>query len=218
MKKAVIFDLDGTLANTIESITLCGNRALAKCGFPAYGEADYKYFVGDGAAELVRRALIRSGDDALVHFDEAFGEYIRLFRKDCMYHVRPYEGIVSLLDTLTGRGIRIAVLSNKPHANSISVVETWFGKGYFDWIQGQKEEIPRKPDPAGAYEIVKGFGLSARDFLYVGDTGVDMRTGKAAGMWTIGVLWGFRDRKELEENQADAIVERAEEILDFIED
>lgn len=216
MKKAVIFDLDGTLANTIESITFCGNRALARFGFPSYGEEEYKYFVGDGAAELIRRALIRAGDDGLKHFDEVFGEYLRLFKKDCMYHVRPYEGIVPLLDALKEKGIRIAVLSNKPHANSVSVVEMLFGKGYFDRIQGQEEHIPRKPDPAGACEIAKDFGLCAGDFLYVGDTGVDMRTGKAAGMRTIGVLWGFRDRKELEENQADEIVERPEEILSLI--
>lgn len=216
MKKAVIFDLDGTLADTIESITFCGNRALAKFGFPAYTEADYKYFVGDGAAELVRRALVRTGGDAPAHFDEVYGEYTRLFKRDCMYHVRPYEGIVPMLDSLKEQGIRIAVLSNKPHANSISVVETLFGSGYFDRIQGQKEQIPRKPDPAGVYEIEAGLGLAPEDFLYVGDTGVDMRTGKAAGLYTVGVLWGFRDRRELEENHADTVIEYPEELLRLI--
>ena len=100
MKKAVIFDLDGTLANTIESLTYCGNRALRKFGLPEFEEADYKYFVGDGAAVLVRRALDKAGDTGLIHFQEVFEEYSRLFEKDCMYHVRPYEGIRELLEEL----------------------------------------------------------------------------------------------------------------------
>lgn len=216
MKKAVIFDLDGTLANTIESLTYCGNRALRKYGFREFGDEDYKYFVGDGAATLIQRALAKAGDTEGEHFDEVFAEYKRLFKVDCMYHVCPYDGIVELLQALKEKGVRIAVLSNKPHENTINVVETLFGKGMFDWIQGQKDGIPKKPDPAGVYQIEEGLGLAAEDFLYVGDTGVDMKTGTSAGLFTVGVLWGFRKREELEENHADAIIAEPLELLAYL--
>lgn len=217
MKKAVIFDLDGTLADTIASIAWCGNRALARFGLPSFTEAEYKRFVGDGAAMLVRRALLAAGDGKLSRFDEVYQEYRDIFSRDCMYQVKPYEGIVPLLSELKKRGIRIAVLSNKPDADSRHVVEELFGKGYFDHVQGQAEGIPRKPDPAGVYRIMEAFGMRAEDFLYVGDSCVDMRTGKAAGLFTVGVLWGFRDRAELEENHADAVIARPEELLSFLD-
>ena len=217
MKKAVIVDLDGTLADTITSIAWCGNRALARFGLPSFTEAEYKRFVGDGAAMLVRRALLAAGDGKLSRFDEVYQEYRDIFSRDCMYQVKPYEGIVHLLSELKKRGIRIAVLSNKPDADSRHVVEELFGKGYFDHVQGQAEGIPRKPDPAGVYRIMEAFGMRAEDFLYVGDSCVDMRTGKAAGLFTVGVLWGFRDRAELEENHADAVIARPEELLSFLD-
>ena len=217
MKKAVIFDLDGTLADTIASIAWCGNRALARFGLPSFTEAEYKRFVGDGAAMLVRRALLAAGDGKLSRFDEVYQEYRDIFSRDCMYQVKPYEGIVPLLSELKKRGIRIAVLSNKPDADSRHVVEELFGKGYFDHVQGQAEGIPRKPDPAGVYRIMEAFGMRAEDFLYVGDSCVDMRTGKAAGLFTVGVLWGFRDRAELEENHADAVIACPEELLSFLD-
>ena len=217
MKKAVIFDLDGTLADTIASIAWCGNRALARFGLPSFTEAEYKRFVGDGAAMLVRRALLAAGDGKLSRFDEVYQEYRDIFSRDCMYQVKPYEGIVPLLSELKKRGIQIAVLSNKPDADSRHVVEELFGKGYFDHVQGQAEGIPRKPDPAGVYRIMEAFGMRAEDFLYVGDSCVDMRTGKAAGLFTVGVLWGFRDRAELEENHADAVIARPEELLSFLD-
>ncbi len=216
MKKAVIFDLDGTLANTIESLKYCGNRALKKYGFREFDDEDYKYFVGDGAATLVQRALIKAGDADCVHFEEVFAEYTRLFKADCMYQVRPYDGIVELLQALRERGVKIAVLSNKPHANTINVVETLFGEGVFDWIQGQMDGVPKKPDPAGVYQIEEGLGFAAEDFLYVGDTGVDMQTGGSAGLFTVGVLWGFRKREELEENNACAIIREPLELLELL--
>ena len=216
MKKAVIFDLDGTLADTIASITYCGNLALSRFGLPSFGEEDYKRFVGDGAAMLVRRALLAAGDERLEHFDEVYEAYLEIFAKDCMYQVKPYEGICALLEELKRLSVRIAVLSNKPDADSIRVVEALFGRGLFDFVQGQREDIPRKPDPAGVYRIMEAFGLPAGDFLYVGDSGVDMKTGRAAGIFTVGVLWGFRDRKELVENGADAVISKPLELLSHL--
>ena len=216
MKKAVIFDLDGTLADTIASITYCGNLALSRFGLPAFGEEDYKHFVGDGAAMLIRRALLAAGDERLEHFDEVYETYLEIFAKDCMYQVKPYEGICALLEELKRLNVRIAVLSNKPDRDSLRVVEALFGKGYFDFVQGQREDIPRKPDPAGVYRIMEAFVLPAGDFLYVGDSGVDMKTGRAAGIFTVGVLWGFRDREELVENGADAVISKPLELLSHL--
>lgn len=216
MKKAVIFDLDGTLADTIASITYCGNLALSRFGLPSFGEEDYKHFVGDGAAMLIRRALLAAGDERLEHFDEVYETYLEIFAKDCMYQVKPYEGICALLEELKRLSVRIAVLSNKPDRDSLRVVEALFGKGYFDFVQGQRADIPRKPDPAGVYRIMEAFVLPAGDFLYVGDSGVDMKTGRAAGIFTVGVLWGFRDRKELVENGADAVISKPLELLSHL--
>ena len=216
MKKAVIFDLDGTLADTIASITYCGNLALSRFGLSSFGEEDYKHFVGDGAAMLVRRALLAAGDERLEHFDEVYEAYLEIFAKDCMYQVKPYEGICALLEELKRLSVRIAVLSNKPDRDSLRVVEALFGKGYFDFVQGQRADIPRKPDPAGVYRIMEAFVLPAGDFLYVGDSGVDMKTGRAAGIFTVGVLGGFRDRKELVENGADAVISKPLELLSHL--
>ena len=216
MKKAVIFDLDGTLADTIASITYCGNLALSRFGLPSFQEEDYKRFVGDGAAMLIRRALLAAGDGKLSHFDQVYEAYLKIFAEGCMYQVKPYDGIVPLLEKLKHLGVRIAVLSNKPDADSLRVVEELFGKGFFDFVQGQREDVPRKPDPAGVYRIMEHFGLPASDFLYVGDSGVDMRTGKAAGIFTVGVLWGFRDRKELVENGADAVIAGPQELFAYL--
>ena len=216
MKKAVIFDLDGTLADTIASITYCGNLALSRFGLSSFGEEDYKHFVGDGAAMLIRRALLAAGDERLEHFDEVYETYLEFFAKDCMYQVKPYEGICALLEELKRLSVRIAVLSNKPDRDSLRVVEALFGKGYFDFVQGQRADIPRKPDPAGVYRIMEAFVLPAGDFLYVGDSGVDMKTGRAAGIFTVGVLWGFRDRKELVENGADAVISKPLELLSHL--
>jgi len=216
MKKAVIFDLDGTLSDSIASMKYCGDRALAPFGYGPFPESDYKYFVGDGAANLVKRALKAGGDEDLVHFEEAFALYKKFFADDCMYQVKPYSGIPELLAALKEKGLKIAVLSNKPHDQTIDVIETLFGKGYFDIIQGQKDELPIKPDPAGVFAILKQLNLTAEDILYLGDTATDMKTGKSAGAFTVGALWGFRNRKELEEGHADAIIAHPLELLRYV--
>lgn len=216
MKRAVIFDLDGTLSDSIASMKYCGDRALAPFGYGPFPESDYKYFVGDGAANLIRRALAASGDRELVHFDEVFELYKKYFAADCMYQVKPYDGIPELLAALKEKSIRIAVLSNKPHDQAVDVVESLFGKGYFDVIQGQMEGIAIKPDPVGVFVILEKLSLTAEDILYLGDTATDMKTGKGAGAFTLGALWGFRDRKELEESRADAVIASPLELLEFL--
>lgn len=216
MKRAVIFDLDGTLSDSINSIKYCCDLALETVGFGPFTVEQYKYFVGDGAANLVRRALSAGGDTENVHFEEVFAAYKRIFKDNCMYQVKPYEGIPELLASLKEKGIKLAVLSNKPHAETVNVIETLFGKGYFDIIQGQKENVAIKPSPEGVFQILEQLQLTADDILYLGDTATDMKTGKSAGAFTVGALWGFRKREELEENHADAIIAHPLELLNYI--
>lgn len=216
MKKAVVFDLDGTLSNSIESLKYCGDRAVEPFGCGPFTEEQYKYFVGDGSANLIKRCLAAGGEEKLVYFDQAFALYQEIFREHCMYHVRPYDGIRELLGALKERGVKLAVLSNKPHAETVNVIEALFGKDYFDVIQGQQEGVAIKPSPEGVFLVLDRLGVKAEDILYLGDTATDMRTGKGAGAFTVGALWGFRKREELEENQADAIIENPLQLLDYI--
>ncbi len=215
-KKAVIFDLDGTLTNTLKSIWKSANLALADAGLPPFEEDRYRYFVGDGAEELLKRALIADGDTALVHLAQVRESYRKHFKKYVNYEVKPYDGILELLSALKERGLFLAVNSNKPHERTIDVVETMFGGETFDMIVGQCEERKRKPAPDGVLYIMERLRLSKEEVIYLGDTCVDMKTGKSAGVFTVGALWGFRDRQELEENHADAVIAHPLELLDYV--
>ena len=216
-KKAVIFDLDGTLSDSIQSMKYCGDKALEPFGYGPFPESDYKYFVGDGAANLVKRALLAGGDDELTHFEEAFARYRKLFQDFCMYEVKPYKGIPELIGELKMRGIALCVLSNKPHAETVKVVETLFGKDTFDVVQGQQEGLAIKPSPEGVYHILEKINANPEECLYLGDTATDMKTGKGAGAFTLGVLWGFRTEEELRGAEADAIISHPSEVLDYLE-
>ena len=215
--KGIIFDLDGTLSNTLESLTISGNLALERLGLPGFDKDRYRYFVGDGADELVRRILIASGDTECERYDELRAAYRETFSQYADYKVTVYDGMPETLKTLRSKGFKLAVLSNKPHKQAIEVVHKLYGEDIFDHIQGKVKEIKRKPSPDGALYVANTLGLKPEDILYVGDTSTDMKTGKSAGMYTIGVLWGFRDRTELEENGADIIISKPEEILGLAE-
>lgn len=216
MYKACIFDLDGTLADTVVSIAYNGNRALAALGLKTHPIEQYQYFAGDGSDELVRRCLRASGDEKLEHYEEMKKIYGAFFQKDCLYQVKPFDGMIPALKHIKQEGIKIAVLSNKPHESAIKVVETLFGKGFFDHIQGQQEGIPRKPSPIGALHTAEIFSVKPEECLYFGDTNTDMQTGKSAGMKTVGVTWGFRKRQELEQNHADLLIDYPEQIVQLV--
>lgn len=216
MIKALIFDLDGTLSYTLDSISMAGNKALESLGMPIYEKDRYKYFCGDGADELVRRLLVSNGYESNYRYDELRKAYSEQFKKYAEYNVKPYDGMPETISQLKAKGYKLCVLSNKPHAQTIQVVEKLYGKGTFDYIQGNTPEIPRKPAPDGAIIISKSLGIKADDFLYVGDTATDMQTGNGAGMNTVGVLWGYRTRQELMENNAKYIIEKPEEILSLV--
>lgn len=217
MKKAVIFDLDGTLTNTLKSLWKSTNMALATAGLPPHEIDSYKYFAGNGAKELIRKSLIADGDTELVHFDSVMEAYNRIFEEYCMYEVKPYDGIRELLKALKEKGLHLAVNSNKPQPRTVDVVEEIFGKDMFDLLVGQCEERRRKPAPDGVNYILEQLHLDQADVLYIGDTCTDMQTGKSAGVFTVGALWGFRDRQELVENHADAIIEKPLELLQYID-
>lgn len=217
MKKAVIFDLDGTLTNTLKSLWKSTNMALATAGLPPHEIDSYKYFAGNGAKELIRKSLIADGDTELVHFDSVMEAYNRIFEEYCMYEVKPYDGIRELLKALKEKGLHLAVNSNKPQPRTVDVVEEIFGKDMFDLLVGQCEERRRKPAPDGVNYILEQLHLDKAGVLYIGDTCTDMQTGKSAGVFTVGALWGFRDRQELVENHADAIIEKPLELLQYID-
>ncbi len=214
--KAAIFDLDGTLADTLESIAYSGNRTLERLGLSPLPVENYRYYAGDGAKELCRRILRDSGDTAGERLEEILPVYAEVFKDTCMYRVHPYDGIVELLFELKSRGIRTAVLSNKPHDRAKNVIASLFGTDTFDYVQGQTEGIRRKPSPDGALAIAGVFGVKPEECIYCGDTNTDMETGTAAGMYTVGVLWGFRDRDELLENGAMMLAGKPEDILKLL--
>lgn len=217
MIQAVIFDLDGTLINTIDSMAEAGNEMLALRGLPAQPAEDYRYFAGDGAQMLTLRALKAAGDpNPNLSLLEAFDQYMAAFARTCTHNIHPYNGILDVLEELALRDIRTAVLSNKPHQQVMDVVRAAFGSDVFDVVQGQTPDIPPKPDQAGIRMILNRLGFDPEDCLYVGDTNVDMQTGRAAGIKTVGVLWGFRDEKELRDNRADCIISQPQELLSLL--
>lgn len=213
MYKCCIFDLDGTLLNTLTALSYCTNHVLHGYGLGEIPTEEFKWMVGDGYRNQIKRALIYLGDKELVHYEEACKNYMDFFSRNSMYHVEPYTGIRQMLSELKEMGMIITVLSNKPDGQAVVNIEKSFGKGYFDYVAGQIDGVPKKPDPSGALRIAERFGIQPEECLYIGDTNTDMRTGISAGMCTIGVLWGFRKRKELEEFHPYAIIHHPSEII-----
>ena len=212
--KACIFDLDGTLTNTLESMTYSVNLTLKEMGLSQITKDQCRMFVGNGARVLIEESLKVSGDPKASRIEEGMKIYGRIFDQNCTYHVTPYEGIPEMLKALKDRGIHLAVLSNKPDRQTVKVVKEIFGDNIFDYAQGQKDG--RKPAPDGVWYLMEQMQVSKEECLYIGDSEVDAATGKNAGLKTIGVLWGFRDRKTLETAGADHLIERPEELLQFV--
>lgn len=218
MYTACIFDLDGTLTDTLDSLEYSVNETMKEIGMQPITREQCRAFVGNGAKVLIEKALQASGDTGLAHYGEAFLAYQRIFDANCTYRVKPYPGVPALLDTLKKAGVKLGVLSNKPDRQAVRVVEDIFGKGIFDAVHGQRDGIPRKPDPAPLISIADELGAVPEKVLYVGDSEVDVVTGKAARMDTIAVSWGFRSREALKEAGADRIADTAEEIAQAVEE
>ncbi len=210
--KGLIFDLDGTLLDTLEDLADAANKSLRSLGFPDHPVDAYRYFVGEGLQTLVRRILPDSaGAEDVERLVRRFGE---VYSKNWNAKSAPYNGVLEMINTFAEAGLKLAVLSNKPHEFTVICVETFFPEHPFSFVYGKRDGIARKPDPAGALEIAEKMMLSVNDIIYVGDTATDMKTGNSAGMRTIGVEWGFRDRKELLENNAWKVVSTPAEVVD----
>jgi phosphoglycolate phosphatase len=215
MFEAVIFDLDGTLIDTIDDIGDAVNRVLSNRNFPTHANSVYRQFVGEGSRILIQRALPENcRNDEMI--DTCYNEYIEDYSMNYDVKTNPYAGIPHLLDALTENGLRLAVLSNKPDAITQNCVKTFFSTWHFDVVLGQRDSVPRKPDPQGALETAKIMSIPPSHFLYLGDTAIDMKTAVSAGMFPVGVLWGFRPLTELKENGACAVIEEPMALLDII--
>jgi phosphoglycolate phosphatase len=214
--KAILFDLDGTLLDTLEDLSNAANRALARKGFPIHDVDTYRYLVGDGAVMLISRALPedkRNADTIRVCVQAFREEYSRSWN----VKTKVYDGVAEMLDALVAYGLKMAVLSNKPDDFTKRCVSEFLSNWTFDMILGQIDSLPPKPDPSGAREIAKRLNVPPLNFIYLGDTAIDMKTAVAAGMFPVGALWGFRTGKELRENGAQALIKKPQELIDLLD-
>ncbi len=205
MKRLVIFDLDGTLLNTIEDLAASTNYALAQCGYPAHDVDEYRYFVGNGIDKLFERALppeARSAEE-VARMRSVFLPYYDVHNA---VHTKSYAGIVDLLDRLQSERVAMAVVSNKYHAATVKLIATYFPDIRFVSVLGQRLGVAKKPDPLAVNEVLALSGTACQDALYVGDSGVDMETARNAGIESAGVTWGFRPEEELRLSGANHVV------------
>jgi phosphoglycolate phosphatase len=208
--RAVLFDLDGTLADSLADLANATNRALAQLGCPTHPPASYRYFVGDGARELCARALPANKQNLVDETLRLMGEH---YDAHCFDLTKLYPGIPELISALAERHSSLAVLSNKPDVFTKRMIAHYFNPSPFAVVRGQLPNVPLKPDPTAALRIAQELGVPPAQWLYLGDTNTDMRTASAAGMHPVGVLWGFRGREELVESGAEHIVAKPKEML-----
>lgn len=212
MKKLCIFDLDGTLLNTLDSIAYYVNDTMKHFGLPVIETEKIRTFVGNGAKNLISRSLRYNGSE--LDAEKVLSVYIEKYNSDALYLVNPYEGIPELLSKLRENGVTLSVLSNKPHSSTSIMIDEIFGKDLFSVVRGPYNNEKVKPDPAVANEIAKGF--EKENCFFIGDSDVDIKTGRNALMHTIGVTWGFRDRGVLQNAGAEKIVSKAADIADIV--
>lgn len=213
MYKCVIFDLDGTLLNTLDDLAAAGNYALKCLGFPIYETERYKYFVGNGIPVLIHRILAQNDNEETFH--EAHRIFSEFYQQHNMDMTRPYDGIYELLKKLKSKKIKVGVSTNKDHIFSEKLIKTFFGNNV-DIVCGSRDDIPKKPNPYSVNYIIERSGAEKSEVLYVGDSSVDMQVAKNAGVVSCGVLWGFRTKEELIENGAVYIAENADKLYDII--
>jgi phosphoglycolate phosphatase len=214
--KAILFDLDGTLINSLRDIASSVNRVLSLHGFPIHSTDAYRYFIGDGVMTLIQRALPGDQRDENT-IQICHEEFTRDYGQHWNTETSIYNGIAEMLNTVCTRNIRLSILSNKPHEFTLKCVQAYLNQWPFEIVLGHQAEIPKKPDPAGALLISQQMRLPASAFLYLGDTAVDMQTAVAAGMFPAGALWGFRTKEELVASGAKALLNQPMEILSLIE-
>lgn len=211
---SIIFDLDGTLLDTLQDIATTSNAVLAGYGYPLHAKEEYRHFVGDGLTTLMTRITPEGTGKPII--DECCARFIRLYAKNWKRNCAPYDGVVEMLRVLREKSFHLAVLSNKPHSFAAIFVDEFFPGNIFSQVYGERDGFAKKPDPGVALAIAEQLGSVPGETVFVGDTGVDMRTGKAAGMLTVGVTWGFRSITELKEHHADIIINSPMELLQYV--
>lgn len=213
--KGIIFDLDGTLVNSIEDLSDSMNSVLQRNNFPTHDINSYKQFVGNGMKNLVRRALPEGHkDEATV--TKCFDMMTEIYGKNCTAKSEPYDGICDLLNELTSRDIKLTILSNKTDALTKVVVKKLFSSWHFEFVAGLTDEALKKPNPQGALQICHDLGFTPSEMLYLGDSGTDMQTANNAGMYAIGALWGYRTEKELLDNGAKQLLKHPLELVQLL--
>ncbi|MDM7998753.1 MAG: HAD family hydrolase [Dehalococcoidia bacterium] len=213
--RAVIFDFDGTLLDTLRDLAESVNAVLSRSGLPQHDLEQYRHFVGEGVEELARRVLPEGHRDKAT-IANTISAVKEEYRQRWPNNTRPYEGIPELLDELSARRVKMAIVTNKPEDSTRNMAATLLPRWKFDAIVGATPDLPRKPDPTGALEAARRLGLPPEAFLYVGDSDIDMKTANAAGMYAVGALWGFRDADELIKNGAKALISKPLELLDLL--
>ena len=214
--KAAIFDLDGTLVDSLEDLADSANAMLASYGFPRHGLEEYRYFVGNGARKLMERCLPKEKAGEAAFVDETLEAYNRCYEERMLGKTRPYDGILPMLEALQERNIPLAICTNKQQFAADAIAEKMFPAGMFREVMGDRKGMPRKPDPAKVLRIAGNFGVQPEEVAYLGDTSVDMETARNAGFLPVGVTWGFRLREELVESGAKILLDHPMELLEKV--
>lgn len=214
--KAVVFDLDGTLIDSVADLGNAVNRVLSANGFPTHELRMYRSFIGDGAEMMVRRALPEDKRENNI-LSNCLEQFMIDYNQNFNVDTKLYDGIPELLDYLINKGLKIAILTNKPYEITLKFVKELLSDWMFALVVGNKDNLPRKPDPSGAFLISRKLHIPTQQFVYLGDSGIDMKTATSAGMLPIGVLWGFRDRDELIESGARFLINKPLDVVDLID-
>ncbi len=240
--KAVLFDLDGTLVNTIYSLQETMNQTMEHFGLDRITEQQTRQYVGKGYQVFVERSLEataerlyreaekwerkdedrafeldQQADEVMENYDDACDYYLSIFLENCTYRAEAYPGMKEALETLRGQGLKLGCVTNKPLAQAEKVLDTVFGKGYFDYVSADDGTHPLKPDTGVIRDACEKLGVAAENCVFVGDTKTDMDTATAAGMPSVGCVYGFRDRKELTQHKATLLIETAAELAAAVE-
>ncbi len=212
MKKAILFDLDGTLVDSLPDIAASMNRSLVKAGLPTFAVADYRLKVGNGVFKIVERSIGERTDK----FDQVLNDYKADYAQNCAVDTYPYPGVADTLKAAAAMGLKVCCLSNKDEKDVVKVLRFCFPDFEFAIMRGRRDGVPLKPDPAAALSILEELGVSPGEALFVGDTQMDVSCGKSAGIESIGVTWGFRTREDVMTYGADHIADSAGELTEII--
>lgn len=209
----IIFDLDGTILNTLDDLADAGNHALSEMGYPVHEVEKYRYFVGNGIPKLIERII--PSDSSREVYEKVYDNFCSYYNEHMYDKTRPYDGMAELLSELHRKGIKLTVVTNKAHIFACEMVKKYYDST-FDAVFGSVEGLPKKPDPYWVNKALEKIGCKPCDCIYAGDSSVDMQTARNSGIFSCGVLWGFRGRDELLENGAMSLASNTSELMRVI--